>query len=132
MAANGYRRVSLAPQMHAAARAGRLAAQGLLDETEILPALLLALPPDARRAAQALTLLRVLRQSRAATTEARRHAAARVRHALAPLLAARAGRARLLAAAAAADPQALLLAHERRALAEALVRRALGPRRRRN
>lgn len=110
------------PQRRAAAFAGRLAAQGLLDPEEALPALVLA-------AGAGPGLALVLRQAllAAAATEAacRDAAARRVCAALAPLLRAGCGRARLLDAAARADPERHLRAPERLALVETLVSRAL-------
>ncbi|MBN8891084.1 MAG: hypothetical protein J0H91_12425 [Rhodospirillales bacterium] len=123
-------------QLRAARIAGRLVAQGLLDEDEILPPIVHA----ACAAAPTLSpwglhshLLHALRDSCRATLGARDRAAWRVHDALAPLIVARAARRRLLAAAAEADAGGLLLAHERRAIAEQLVCRALArrPRRRR-
>jgi hypothetical protein len=109
--------------LRAATIAGRLAAQGLLDPSESLPALLLAArtPP----ACPAPQVLAAFEAARLATDAARRRAAARVRAALPRLLAARAARPALLAAAAAADPACDLLAHERQAIAASLIAHAL-------
>jgi hypothetical protein len=55
----------------------------------------------------------------------RRRAAWRIRDAIAPLFTARATRAAILAAAAGADTQGALLAHERDALVQSVLRRFL-------
>jgi hypothetical protein len=106
--------------LHAAEAAGRLVAARLLTADEVLPPLLAAHPGE--RAA----ILARFDASRAAMTERRLAAARAVGAALAPLIAARAAGPTLLAAAAHADAARLLHRHERRKLAERMIRAALG------
>ena len=70
-------------------------------------------------------LLHAYADARAYWQAQRRRAAWRIRDAIAPLFAARATRATILAAAAAADPNCVLLANERDALAQSVLRRFL-------
>jgi hypothetical protein len=115
-------------QHRAAALLGRLAAQGLIDTNEALPALLDAAfraAPFVDRSGLRARLAHRLADSRAAWESARRRAAFAIRSALTPLIAARAPRAALFAAADEADRARALLPRERRAIATALVARAL-------
>ena len=129
-----YCRRTLDPpaQHRAAALLGRLAAQGLIDSNEALPALLDAAfqaAPSVDRSGLRARLAHRLADSRAAWESARRRAAFAIRSALAPLIAARAQRAALFAAADDADRSEALLPRERRAIATALFARALRERR---
>jgi hypothetical protein len=108
-----------AAHLMAAAAAGRLVAQRLLSPDEILPPILAAHPGE--RAA----ILARFDASRAAMTERRLAAARAIGAALAPLIAARAAGSTLLAATGRADPAGLLHRHERRGLAERMIRAAL-------
>jgi hypothetical protein len=115
-------------QHRAAALLGRLAAQGLIDTNEALPALLDAAfcaAPSVDRSGLRARLAHRLADSRAAWEAARSRAAFAIHSALAPLIAARASRAALFAAADEVDRAQALLPRERRAIATALVARAL-------
>ena len=115
------------PQLRAAAVAGQLVAQGLLAEAEILPPIIASAPPGQPARAAILSRFTAARDAMQAE---RRRAAWRIRSTLAPLLEARAAGTTLLAAAAGADRGQALLRHERRQIAEQLIRRALTQRHR--
>jgi hypothetical protein len=116
----------------AAALFGRLTAQGLLGAEEAAAALI-ASAARARnldkgsvdRRGLHIRLLHAQSDAREYWLAQRRRAAWRIRDAIAPLFAARATRADILAAAAAADTHDALLAHERDALAQSVLRRFL-------
>lgn len=117
------------PAQHMAAmRAGTLAARGVVDG----PALLAAIARAARRAAPgcdprglAMRLAHRFADAQAAEAMARAAAQRQVAWALVPLLDRRAPGPALLEAAAAADADGVLSDAERRALAEAAIRRRL-------
>ena len=117
-----------APQHRAANRAGRLAAQGLIDGPAVLAEIIAA----ARQAAPAIDAgglaMRLHHRFADARDDTSRHRAAargRIAAELAPLLDRRAPGATLLAAAHAADPADVLLARERIALVEQQILRRL-------
>ena len=119
-------------QHHAAGRAGVLAARGLVDGG----ALLATIGRTARRAAPrcdrrglAMRLVHTYEDARIATLAEDDAVRRRVLGAVAPLLAARAPQAGLMAAAAAADPAGALSAGELRALVAGAVGRFLAMRR---
>jgi hypothetical protein len=109
----------------AAATFGRLVAQGLLSAREADAALAAAPAPGVDAAGWATRRRWRLLAAAAGWSRARRDAARAVRAALAPLLAARAPRASLEAAAAGADRRRALTEAERAALLRAEVARAL-------
>lgn len=126
-------RLDPAAQHRAAMRAGVLAARGLVEG----PPLLAAIRRAARAAAPgcdpsglAMRLAHRYADAHDATLRARAAARGRVLAAVWPLLAARAERPAILAAAAAADPEKALSAAERAALAAEAIRRHLYGRRR--
>lgn len=117
-------------QLRAAAIAGRLAAAGLVEGPPLLAAIrraALRAAPAVDRRGLAMRLAHGFADAHHAALLAREAACRRIAWALAPLLHARAPAAALLAAADAADPDHALTARERRAEAEAAIRRHLRP-----
>ena len=106
---------------------GRLTAQGLLGAEESADALIAsaARARDVDRRGLRMRLLHAFADAREYWQAQRRRAAWCIRDAIAPLFAARATRAAILAAAAAADTHDALLAHERDALVQSVLRRFL-------
>jgi hypothetical protein len=117
-----------APQLRAAAVAGRLHAEGLLDATELLPDLLAAArsaAPHLDPAGLRMRLAHAMADSATAHAAARGRAARDVARAVEDALAARRPRARILAAAESADPEQVLSIDEREEIIQAGLRRAL-------
>jgi hypothetical protein len=103
----------------------RLVLNGSLSREEAVAALAAARPAGADASGWRARSTWALGERVGALAAARRRAVWAVRDALAPLLAAGAGRAALEAAVARADRDAVLLPSERRALLQAEVARAL-------
>ncbi len=121
-----------APQLHAAAVAGRLAAAGLVEGPPLLAAIRRAAfraAPGLDRRGLAMRLAHRFADSHHAALLARAAARRRIAFALAPLLEARAPGPALLEAAHAADPDGALTPRERRDEAEAAILRHLRNRR---
>jgi hypothetical protein len=115
-------------QHRAAARAGELAARGLVDGPELLEAIRQAArlaAPACDPAGLAMRLAHRYADAHAAILRAREAARRRIAFALAPLLDRRAPGPALLEAADAADPHGALSPLERRAIAEEAILRRL-------
>jgi len=117
-------------QHRAAAMAGALAAQGLIDPASILNQIVTAArraAPQADPSGLRMRLHHTLADSQAATARTRAATARAIAATLAPLLDRRAPGPALLAAADAADPQGVLTRLERIAIAEQEILRRLRP-----
>ncbi len=117
-----------APQLRAAAIAGRLAAAGLVEGPPLLAAIRRAAhraAPAQDRRGLAMRLAHAFADSHHAAQLARETARRRIAFALAPLLAARAPAHALRQAAHEADPAEALSPREREAEAEAAIARHL-------
>ena len=115
-------------QQRAAAVAGRLHAEGLLDATELLPALIAAAhaaAPHLDPLGLRTRLAHIIADSASAHAAARGRAARFVARAVEDALAARLPRARILATAEAADRELVLSDDERDEIVQAGLRRAL-------